>query len=180
MEAKQTKKGAKGLIENQSYISISEFGRGLLRLHNNKGKSGTFISSGLKLRRLVYYVDLDSDPPCLFIYIQNNNDSQIKIHLKHTYSTFGIRPYFACPKCQSLRCKLYMKEGALLCRKCLNLVHESTRLHLVHPLIRIFKKQFKIVEISERVKRISYNGKFTRRAKRVMELSRRLKVDVKA
>lgn len=174
MKETQAKKEPKKLIEDYSFFDIGSFGRGLLYQYDGKGKKGSLVFPSLRYSHISYYVEWFDSLPCLFVYIQDK-DTPIKIYLSSSQSTFGKRPYFHCPGCNSSRRKLYMRGDAFLCRECLNLIHESTRLHRAHPIVRILNKHLKLIVMSENVKRISYNGRYTRRAKRVIELSNKLK-----
>jgi hypothetical protein len=68
---------------------------------------------------------------------------------------------------------IFLPFIACLCRRCAGLYYESTSINR-HSVVGALKyrltRKFKIVELQAQVKRVSYKGKFTRRARRVMSL----------
>jgi len=158
----------KRLESDYPSLGINDFGRGLIR-SINKDKSGTIKAPGMGGFMLDYEVNPDNLSLEFFCPTQPIDGL---IYLTHSESTFGRRPWFVCPGCGTSRGKLYRAGRAFKCRKCLDLAYESTRLPKAWPIFRLFSRQMRIIKLSEQVKRISYAGQLTRRAKRIIELSR--------
>jgi len=173
MEQNKQKTAYKGVVEDYTYLNIGEFGRGLLHVESDKGKKRGFISAGLRGRKITYYIDHAPLDPHLFCYIQNQETS-IKVILGASQSTFGARPFFYCPGCFKPKRKLYKCQNAFTCRDCLKLTYESSRKSGSHPILLLAHRYYRLMEMSEKVERISYGGKHTRKAKRVMEYAKRL------
>lgn len=70
-------------------------------------------------------------------YRSNEQDYKYPIYLSKIKTNFGgFRWAFECPRCSKRRVKLYFKATQFRCRKCHNLVHESTRESYMNRLIR--------------------------------------------
>lgn len=165
----KNKGGIKELIEDQNYLSISDFGRGLLRQWEEKGKSGEITISGLG-----GHVDYEVSPRCGVPFLNLSTlKADPEIELEGVPITFGIKPYFKCQECHARRTKLYQgKNNQYLCRVCLDLAYQSTRITM--PLLKSFWQHQRLIERSESVKRITYGGCFTRKAKTVMRMADKL------
>jgi hypothetical protein len=123
---------------------------------NSEGKTWINIS----------YVRKKSDEPTI---IKN------RIEIDEEVISFGIRPFLVCD-CGRRCNKLYLRPGHDLfaCRHCLNLVYELTTISkesLVGSISYKLNRAFKIDDMNLNVKRITYAGKLTRRARRVVTLA---------
>lgn len=85
--------------------------------------------------------------------------------------TFGIRRYFKCV-CGRRVNSLYLKNYKFKCRHCLNLVYEITRLKKGTFLYRLNRND-KIEAASHQVGRITYGIGLTRKARRVIALTKK-------
>jgi len=160
-------------VEDFAYLNIGEFGRGLLHVKKGKGKKDSFNSVGLRGRRVAYYVDHETLDPHIFCFVQNQEEP-VELILGASQSTFGARPFFYCPGCHTPRRRLYRRNNtSYVCRNCLNLTYETSRISGAHPIIILARKHYKLIEMSEKVWRITYNGRYTRKAKRVLEYTKR-------
>ena len=113
-------------------------------------------------------------------------DYDYKVALTTTPCNFGgVRYWFICPLsrngvyCGRRVAKLYLAPGANYygCRHCYNLSYESRnecRLGRFGQLGYILKAERQVQELSEKVKRWTYRGRPTRKAKRINAILRRI------
>ncbi len=168
-----TKNGQKALQDEYPYLSINDFSRGLLR--HDGGGDRCLKLPGFGGLEISYEVNLDES------YLEFYGTTKPLygfIRLRSSESSFGIRPWLACPSCGKRRGKLYKSGKGFSCRICLNLTYASTRFPRNWPIFSLFSKQMRLTQLAEKVKRITYGGQLTRRARRVMTLSKALQVDL--
>lgn len=179
------------LVEDCYALSLSDLGKGLLRPTNPWledyakpfdleikpiGKSGVINLTNRNggILTLRYKVDLE-EPILLDIsgHWRNSLLSQV-IYLEEAMAPHGIRPYLLCP-CGYRANKLYLSpySHSFMCRRCAGLYYESTTINknttvgaLGHALFRLFK----VDEQKPKVKRITYAGKYTKKAERLLRL----------
>ena len=94
----------------------------------------------------------------------------------------GLRYWMLCPlvrdgkKCYRRVSKLYLTPGGMYfgCRECLRLTYESKFKNYRRPMFRYMNRLFKCIELEEKTKRMTYNGKLTRNARKLIALERTL------
>lgn len=186
MEKKAPK--LKPLAEDCFKIKISDFGKKLLypigiekmsdielqcarENKTLKGKQGCFdIRNGRDTLRIVYNVDQNRNPKILQI---TYNGMEQNIELEEYPITFGIQPFFVCA-CGKLARVLYKPhcENTFKCRMCGNITWESQRLnrHTLWGELYYAHRLIKLAKMREDIKRMHYNGGYSRKARRFMEL----------
>ncbi len=110
---------------------------------------------------------------------KNSREHTQTIMLAESEAVFGTRPYLICSRCDSRRNDLYLRPDSysFVCRDCANLYYYSTRQNrrTVHGNLFYQHNQcMKLMTLEPLVKRISYNGKLTRRASQVIQLSKKI------
>jgi len=184
------------LVEDCWILGISDLGKGLLHRPGEQkweeayakplettteeysvpGKSGEtslFDRWGKELK-LNFNIDLGEPPIVNLSFLFRNSWHTQTIHLDELPLGYGIRPFFLC-SCGYRAGKLYLgpNEYSFKCRTCARLYYESTSINpsslvgaMGYRLHRIFKADI----LKTKVKRITYRGRYTRRARRVMAL----------
>lgn len=104
-----------------------------------------------------------------------------EVYIEKLPTLFGERPYLVC-ECGH-RGNLYLHPGLprWLCRECANLTYEVKkydRRTVIGTLGYYLNRHLKLAELNERIKRIDYGGKLTRRAKSVVNFAKKWKVNV--
>jgi len=166
----------KGLVENHDFIGVSDLGRRPLK---RKGKTNGCVylgdGEGFWPRiswQLVH--KMDGETVIQFQYQKSAACVPVsqEVKLATVCVTFGTRGYFQCPTCGSRRCALYIGQaGYLACRICRSLTYESTRSSHSKPILRQLRRAMRLNAKSGRIKRISYAGKYTRRAASYLQMS---------
>lgn len=170
------------LVEDCFILCLSDLGKGLLHPSGNDGglvvgKCGkVLLSNRFKDLPVQFSVGHGLDDKVILNISCKHRNSLLNqaITLQTGKAPYGIRPYLVC-YCGYQGNKLYLsnKEYSFLCRRCAGLYYESTsinRYSVVGALKYRLARKFKIAELRARVKRVSYKGKFTRRARRVLGL----------
>jgi hypothetical protein len=170
------------LVEDCFILSLSDLGKGLLRPAAND--DGLVVG---KCGRVLLTNRFKELPVEFSVQLYSGNQVQLNVSCKHRNSVlnqaiklqtnhvpYGLRPYLVC-NCGYRGNKLYLssREYSFLCRRCAGLYYDVTSINRKSPLGRLkyqLWKKFKIENQKARVTRVSYMGKFTRRAKRLMEL----------
>jgi hypothetical protein len=179
---KPKKRRREYLVEDCFILCLSDLGKRLLHPSGNDGglvvgKCGkVLLSNRFKDLPVQFSVDHGlGDKVILNISCKHRNSLLNQaITLQTGKAPYGIRPYLVC-YCGYQGNKLYLsnKEYSFLCRRCAGLYYDVTSINRKSPLGRLkyqLWKKFKIENQKARVTRVSYMGKFTRRAKRLMEL----------
>lgn len=178
LNAAQTKiRPVKRLVEDFRSFSISELGRNILR--RDRSTEGVFWLDQTSLKPSGRYrinhqekdvVTLDLSYPSLYGSTHQN------VRLETVSVTYGNRPYLLCPSCESRRNKLQISRlGRVACRDCFDLAYQSTRDSHGNPLFRAFRRHMKLRDKQTNVRRVVYNGRYTRKAASVLRLARRLR-----
>lgn len=172
----------KELVEDYPMLSLSELGRGLL--HEDKNKRGTAtLTDWSDYPRALFETKHFNDGSVALDIIFQREASRIpsthqEVRLEGINATFGQRPYAICPSCGSLRLKLlFTRRGQLSCRSCLNLTYASSRENHAKPIFRQFRKHMKIRVKQIGVKRVDYAGRMTRKARSVMRMAKRVRME---
>lgn len=177
LNATQTKTiSVKRLVEDFRSFSISELGRGIIR--RDRHTEGVFWLDQTSLKPNGRYrinhregvaVTLDLSFPSLQGATHQN------VRLETVTVTYGNRPFLLCPFCESRRNRLQISRlGRVACRDCFNLAYQSTRDGHGNPLLRMFRRHMKLRDMQTNVRRVVYNGRYTRKAESVLRLARRL------
>ena len=159
-------------VEDCWQLTLSNLGKGILR-----GKEGQFILlNGLSL--IVGSYRTEDDYLCLN-FNRNNMDYAQTIKLAESEAVFGTRPYFVCGRCETRCNNLYLRPDSysFACSQCHNLYYESTRLNrrtLRGDLYYRFNRHLKLMVDKAGIKRIDYNGKYTRKATSLLKKIERL------
>ena len=179
-------KQKKNLAEDSFRISISDFGKKLLYSSNSekdalvyghKGKQGSFvISNGSEKKYISYSVNLNKTPKTIELFLKGEEGSSDgidqKIEIEEDPATFGIRPFFKC-SCGKNATVLYMPHGrkSFSCRDCSGIIYESQRLnkHTMKGLFYYTSKLLKLFNEREKIDRMFYGGKLSRKGKRLMD-----------
>lgn len=161
----------RGLVDDYPFISINDFGRGLIR-ESEKGKSGTLEPAGLRRLELSYEVNL-VDRTLEFYGTTLPFYGYIK--LGATESPYGRRPWFLCQLCGRKCAKLYKSGKSFSCRLCLGLTYPS-KTNCRIPLICEMERCLRVANAAEKVRRIYYGGQLTRKARAVVRLATKLKI----
>jgi len=88
----------------------------------------------------------------------------------------GLRYWMLCPlikngvKCYKRVSKLYLPLGGFYfgCRDCYDLTYESKSKDYHNPMRKSMNAVFKYAELADKTKRMTYKGKLTRNAKRLI------------
>ncbi len=188
------------LVEQCYRLSLGDLGKRLLYpVGSNRkydvyddmsaldGKQGTVFllkRYGLRALAVSYRVILSGKlrVDVSYSYRPLRSSSQ-SIYLETEEAPYGTRYYMLCG-C-GRRCNvLYMrmdKPYYFACRACLNLIYELTRINRSvagGELFYRFNRHIKLDNMSVDVKRIDYRGKYTKKAARVLRLSKRMAVPV--
>jgi hypothetical protein len=184
------------LVEDCYVLGISDLTKGLLRPiitdtwtenyakpfelgadTDLQGKQGeVFITDRYgKQLQLKYSVDLVEPPVVHLSFLYRNSWHNQTVFLDELLLGFGMRPFFLCA-CGYRAGKLYLaaNQYSFLCRSCAALYYESTSINpnsQVGGFAYALFKRFKLDLLKQKVKRISYKGKYTRRARRVLGLA---------
>jgi hypothetical protein len=185
----ENKKQRAGLVEDCFRISTSDLGKRILypngsnriylqhkQSENIAGKAGAVaVASGLVIMEVNYRVYFD-DPLRVEIFFGLSGQT---IFLDTTELQFGTNVYFLCP-CER-RCRiLYMKRGGksrFACRDCHNLRYELTTFSNSSELgifSKLLHNYYKMDEKKLGINRVDYNGQLTRKAKSMIELSKKI------
>lgn len=185
------------LVEDCYALGISDLTRGLLRpivtdtwtedyarplevdtdiaLPGKQGERVLYDRYGKRLQ-LKYSVDLTEPPVVHLSFLYRNSWHNQTIFLDELPLGYGMRPFFLCA-CGYRAGKLYLaaNQYSFLCRSCAALYYESTSINpnsQVGGFAYALCKRFKLDLLKQKVKRISYKAKYTRRARRVLSLAR--------
>lgn len=146
-------------------------------------RSAFLISSDLLPNRAVPAINVTAHVLKADVEARRFTDSKVvlcqEIKIDYLDITYGTRFYFFCPSCGTRRKVLYLKPGGLkfACMKCLNLTYELTTIHrgrFLNELRYYFNRRSKLNLINAGKVKISYAGKFTKRASRIMGLSNKI------
>ena len=196
-------KQKRNLAENSFRISISDFGKKLLYPINaeefddfdyllNKeaealrGKEGSFvISNGLEKKYISYSVNLNNTPKTIELFLKKKADSSEgvsqEVKIEEDIITFGIRPFFRC-SCGKNATVLYMTENRNMfsCIDCSNISYESQRLnrHTMQGLFYYSSRLLKLFKAREKIGRMFYAGKLSRKGKKLFDRYDKLSKDI--
>lgn len=196
-------KQRKSLAEDSFKICIGDFGKKLLYPTNAKelndfdyltdkeagalrGKQGSFIiSNGLEKKYISFSVNLNDTPKTIELFLKEKADSSDgvdqKIEIEEDIVTFGIRPFFKC-SCGKNATVLYMTGDRNLfsCIDCSNIIYESQRLnrHTMKGLFYYSSRLLKLFIKREKIKRLFYGGKLSRKGKKLFDRYDKLNKDI--
>lgn len=191
-------KPAKGLVEEAFQMKIGHFGKRLLfsvkRIEDvlgigqdsvREGKKGEIIVKaprGQGELRISYQVDLIGESPALELSFVRNPLSfeqsiAQRVDLETQELAWGTRYYFVCD-CGK-RCNiLYLASGRQTfgCRECQNLTYEIRRINKrsMNGLLYYLNRKLRLADKREKIDRISYDGKRTKKFERFTRLYSRL------
>ena len=189
------KKPKKNLAEHSFRLSLSDFGRGLLlprsKIENENlfflrkeageliGSSGrTELKNGAQTMRLIFSVNLNEKPKKLVIFFTTNPNNSSKtisqeIELSESVASFGVRPFFQCCECGRDVSVLYLppnNQNLFKCRVCANISYESCCLNknTMNSLFYATHKFIKLADKREKIARMYYAGKLTKKGQTLM------------
>lgn len=172
---------SKYLVEDCYSLSLHQLGKKLL-WPERVGKVKIVTSSnGQSQLKIAYAVNSNSEGKAWinisYVRKKSNEPTIIKniIEIDEEVISYGIRPFLVCD-CGRRCNKLYLRPSHDLfaCRHCLNLVYELTTINkdsLVGSLSYKLIRAFKLDDANAKVRCITYNGKLTRRARRVVAMA---------
>lgn len=104
---------------------------------------------------------------------QNEHVHSIKI-ISSKCNYGGYRYWIQCPYCSRKVSKLYLppNDEVFACRYCLRLTYKSKSKNYHNHMSKSFNRIFNFIELYESTKRIYYKGKLTRKAQRLLRISR--------
>lgn len=161
------------LIENSFALSTHLLKKDLRKAREKETVDGylNFSHNG-KSSVLDYSTEYENDNSYLVI---NFTEIPQRILLSEQKLTFGTRVYLTC-KCGYRTNTLYLSKDIFSCRKCHKLRYESTIINrnsrhgkFIHQQMKILK----LMDIREKIDRIFYRSKYTKRFKRWLELCAR-------
>ena len=173
------------LAEDSFRICIGDFGKRLLHsstsnedalVYGYKGKQGNFVvQNGLEKVYVSYSVNLNKTPKIIELFFKKSSDSldgiEQSIEMEEDVITFGIRPFFKC-SCGKNSTVLYLPENRNIfsCRECANITYESQRLNrqTMNGLFYYSSRILKLFEAREKINRMFYGGKLSRKGKKLM------------
>ncbi|MFH1712909.1 MAG: hypothetical protein ABH896_01860 [Candidatus Jacksonbacteria bacterium] len=165
-------------VESCTQLLIGDLCRGLLR--SQKDKNAEYSKQGIvKLLsglHIGYTMNSKNDFPELKIrFVRGKKIYEQIIKLKRVPVTFGQRPYFECPLCKRRVAKLFLRSDFNYwgCQ-CLNLKYEVQNINRKTQLGEaryVIDRSLKIDRMKQKVKKIAYKQKKTRRAESVMKMS---------
>ena len=196
-------KQKKNLAEDSFKICIGNFGKKLLYPINAKGfddfdyllnkeakalrgKEGSFvISNGTEKKYISYSVNLNNTPKTVELFIKKSADSSNgvdqKIEIEEDSITFGVRLFLRC-QCGKSITVLYMPHGrnSFSCRECSNITYESQRLnrHTMKGLFYYSSRVLKLFRDREKINRMFYAGKLSRKGKKIFDKYDKLSKDI--
>jgi len=169
-------KEKRGLVEESITLKISDFGKKLLYIKYGEEsglpakKVGYFdVGKGGKsvLISYSYEPQVAMDLMDIEITRSDGQTTQQLLSLDWAQLSYGLRPLFLCSCCGKRCNSLYIAQHRhLYCRNCQNLTYESTRVKktslrgFAYPMLR-FRR---LKESEAKIKRISYNGRMTKKA----------------
>lgn len=126
-----------------------------------------------------------------FIYTQTDTltrekkDFDYKVLITETSCNFGnTRHWFICPLTKdSKQCSrrvgvLYKAGDWFACRHCYNLTYQSRKINKQEPIYDAVKLELEIEQLQQKIKRHTYNGKPTRKARKLEELYQKLEQSI--
>ncbi len=130
-------------------------------------------TSGENKSSVGYCLSLREGDSYLRLYYTNTNgwtgekkDFDYSISITKIQCRYGgCRYYFLCSNCSRRISTLYLSDGIFSCRKCQNLIYHSQKENRKSGLFSALDSMIKSEEYLEKVKRWSYKGNLTRRAK---------------
>lgn len=165
------------MTEDCFVLSLRELGKGLLKADGLMNRKTGTLTLGNRFDDLsVEYSVIPGDGENVLAISCRHKNSVLKqmIQIQKSIIHYGVRPYLTCA-CGYRGNNLYLsnQQYSFLCRNCAGLYYECTAINRksgVGALRCQLARKFKIAMLQERVKRVSYKGKFTKQARRVMEL----------
>lgn len=161
------------LIENSFALSTHLLKKDLGKARRGELVDGYFnFSHNGKQTVLDYSIEYEDDKPYLVI---NFTAKPQKILLSEQGLTFGTRTYLTC-KCGSRTTALYLSKDIFACRKCHKLRYESTTINRTSRHGRFLyqvSRTIKLINRRERIGRMFYKSKYTKRYNRWLELCTR-------
>lgn len=153
----------------------------------------TWGENGSRGRITVEYDLLGPDKFIRFIYSQTDfftkekKDFDYKVQITETPCNFGnTRYWFICPltkddkQCGRRVGVLYKAGDWFACRHCYNLTYLSRKINKQEPIFDAVKLELKIEELQQKIKRYTYNGKLTRKGRKLEKLYQELEQSLKA
>lgn len=127
-------------------------------------------------------ISLEKNPEEKFIHIVTAGQTQVidqRVYLTSTPCNYGgVRYWFVCP-CQKRVRIIYLSPEPKLdyfgCRHCLNLTYYS-RNESKHPFCRMFRLDEKANKLGETMRRGYWNGKPTRKHRRILKMDAQIKL----
>jgi len=182
-------------MEDCYQISAGSFGRGVLKPQGTSisdlatttiGKSGvTYAWSKWNALPLEFEITLGEEFKVFIQYKTKNGQYSQEIYIATKPATYGPKPYLQC-SCGYIG-KLYLRPGSYYwyCYKCCNLIYELQTINkrTVSGLLAYYlNRKFKIKDARAMISREVYNGKLTRKVKRVIVMSKKWRIspEVKA
>ncbi len=188
-------KQKKNLSEDSFRICIGDFGKRLLypidakefddfdyllnkEAKTLRGKEGNFnVENRPNFLHISYQVNLNKSPKVLEIWYKKRADSldgtSQSIEVGEDIAKFGVRPFFQC-LCGRKATVFYMpaREHFFKCRKCANIIYESQTInkHTMNGLLWHTHKMIKLANRREKIKRMFYSGKLSKRGQKFTEL----------
>ncbi len=173
-------KSTKTLVEKSLCLDISQLDKKLLYCiydssNNPEEKRGLLsLFNGVNKVLISYSFFVSTHAIDLEITLSDGTTNYQFIDIEAVKINYGTRPFFVCSQCDRRAKKLYLttKYKFFYCRKCQNLIHESTRIKSTafHGLYYSLFRYRKAWEYYNRLKMIAYNGKQTRRARITLRL----------
>jgi hypothetical protein len=175
------------LVEDCYILSLSAFGRGLLRPINPwtedypkpldleikpEGRSGSIILVSRRGKlKIDYSVDLEEPPVLNLFYSYRNCGHTQAVDLIQSPIIYGVRPYFRCLCGYKGNC-LYLapNQYSFMCRRCAGLFYESTTINRNSTVGGLGYLLFKILKLDEqkaKIKRWGYGKKPTKKVRRL-------------
>ncbi len=153
----------------------------------------TWGENGSKGRITVEYDLLGPNKFARFIYTQTDfftrekKDFDYKVLITETSCNYGgTRYWFICPlakagkQCGRRVGVLYKADDWFACRHCYNLTYLSQKINKQEPIFDAVKLELKIEALQQQIKRYTYNGKLTRKGRKLEKLYQELEASLKA
>ncbi len=173
------------IVESCKKLSATAIKRDLKRARNGEpnitGQIKFKHGSDVRWTIWDYWVEYSDRETYLMVGLGDSNGQYEpnKILLSERSLTYGNRSYFSCPKCGKAVGKLYLPQRTIVfqCRKCWRLKYELQTINPNSVQGRHFYRMHRVIKLihqRERVNRIFYAGRYSKRFERFLRLCSRV------
>lgn len=170
MEKLEKKEKIKHVNEDCYRLTISDMGKKLLK---NENKGTLKLSNGSNHLYMTYEIKhKDRRPKAIIGFTSNLKSATVLTHqtieIEEDVAPYGLRPYFTCPECDTMRRVLYLPPGGedyFKCWRCQGISYQSTRINrrTCGGFLYYTDRIIKLMNKREKMSRLFYRGKVTKK-----------------